>query len=142
MLVVFTYFYLAMIFLVEGFGVNRGRELVLLLIVTMPLFLVLGSLISKKNLFVSRVTGLFLIVFIVLSLIPTLFSIDRQISFEQWLYLLSLVLIYVWSVNNKQILRRWLDLFIIVMGVVLCCVSRFFQLFPTILKKRERNIKN
>jgi len=132
MLVVFTYFYLAMIFLVEGFGVNRGRELVLLLIVTMPLFLVLGSLISKKNLFVSRVTGLFLIVFIVLSLIPTLFSIDRQISFEQWLYLLSLVLIYVWSVNNKQILRRWLDLFIIVMGVVLCCVSRFFQLFPTI----------
>ena len=103
---VFVFFLLAA-FLFEGLGINNGREVAYNLILLMPFFLFFPRIIFKsgrKIVFPLKFSALWLL-FIVFSLISSVFSVNLQNSFQNLFLYIALFLVFIFVFNYKDLVR-------------------------------------
>src|SRR3990167_11187540 len=88
-------------FTLEGSGVSRGREIAFLLILASPFFLLLTDFLNHRVLSAPKVLAVLTAAFLFFCLISTIFSGDKQTSFEYLLLYLSLSLVALSIYNHK-----------------------------------------
>jgi len=118
-------------FVLEGLGINRGREVAYMLILAMPFFLFIPYFIFKEKrdiVLPQRLTFLFLI-FIILSAVSSVFGVNLQNSFENLVLYVSLFLVFIFVFNNKDILKSFMVPSVLILGFTFSIFSMFASLF-------------
>jgi len=114
------------IFLTEGLGLIRQQDYFGLFYTGITIFLTL--FLIKKKAVVPLFFSAFYLIFLIFSLISSLnFSLDKEISFQWWLFYLSCFLIFVFFYNFKETGKA------VVRKILLFSVPLFVFLF--LLKK-------
>lgn len=112
-----------LVLVLEGLGLNSGREATFIISITIfPLLLCLMSIMKKQIAFPAKST-LFFLLFLISSLISTLFSKEPSQSIPYFFYLISLFSVYIFSYNYKSILEKYLINVILSIAVLFCLYS-------------------
>ncbi len=112
------FLFLGTIFLGEGLGIEGGRETAYFLILAMPFLIYLIALINKKKIvFPKKITILF-ILFLILSAVSTTFAVNIQRSFEYFLYYVCIFLVFIFTYNFQEELKKNLFILIVVLSFV------------------------
>lgn len=132
--------------IIEGLGVFSERTYLGYYYFILPLCLFIFSLIKKKPIRFPTVASICFGLFLIFSLISALnFSVDRQISFEWWLFYLANFLVFIFFYNFKSEAEKIIKS-IIVMATVIFVISFLLKvLFPSFfliknLPAREFNL--
>lgn len=117
--------------MVEGLGINNGRQVVYNLILLIPFFLYIPNFISKNDnkILAPLNISIAFSVFFIFSFISAIFSKNLQNSFEQLFSYLALFLIFTFAYNNKDLLRNIVISLIFVLAFVFSVFSLFASFF-------------
>lgn len=130
--ITFLLFFIS-IALLEGLGVPNGREVAFYLILVMPVFLMLADLIDKRTtLYPVKLSFLF-ILFLILTAISTVNSLDFSRSFPQLFFYLALFLIFLWTFNHQDELKGMVIFLIFSLSVVFSIYSLFPLIWPSLI---------
>jgi O-antigen ligase len=124
-------FFVSDIFLFEGLGINNGRETAFYLILLMPFFLFIPQFISdfgKKILFPVRFTAIFSL-FMIFSLVSSVFSVNLQNSFQNLFLYIALFLIFIFVFNHKELVKNSVLHLIFVLSFIFSIFSLFINFF-------------
>ena len=118
------YLFLFAILIFDGIGIKGGLEIAYYLTLSTPLFLYLGSFIFSEFEFKINSKVLKSIIFFsIFIFISTIFSVDRQNSFQSLLIHTAIILIYIWVVNYRIRLVKYLKSFLIIIGTLFCILA-------------------
>ena len=132
--------------IIEGLGVFSQRTYLSYYYFILPLCLFIFSLIKKKPIRFPTVASIFFILFLIFSLISSLnFSVDKQISFEWWLFYLANFLVFIFFYNFKSEAERIIKSVIVMATVIFVAGFLLKVLFPNFfliknLPAREFNL--
>jgi len=102
----FVSVFLVSILLLENLGVQFGRDMSLLLIIlSAPLFFA-GILITKRKIVAPKNASIFFVIFLIMSFISSIFSVDIQASMRYSLYLIALFLVFLYSYNHRKLIEK------------------------------------
>lgn len=118
--------------IVEGFGIPFGHEAAVLLSIIFIPVLFVHMLFHKKFIFPKKATLLFLI-FLIITLISTAFSVNVSNSFQYLLFLLSMFLAFLISYNYKKQLEKPLI-------ILIFTSSALFTIYYLILSSHLLNL--
>ena len=124
-------FFLLVVFLFEGLGVNNGRQVAYYLILLMPFFLFIPQLVSgtgKKILFPLKFSVLFSL-FIVFSLLSSFFSVNLQNSFQNLFFYLALFLVFIFVFNYRELVKSSVLYLIFALSFIFSIFSLFITYF-------------
>ena len=124
-------FFLFAVFVLEGLGINNGRQVVYNLILLMPFFLFIPHFLFKEKheiVFPKKLSFLFL-TFFVLSAVSAVFGVNLQNSFENLVLYLSLFLVFIFAFNNKEILKSLIVPSVFILGLTFSVFSMFANFF-------------
>ncbi|MBI5123624.1 O-antigen ligase family protein [Candidatus Roizmanbacteria bacterium] len=117
--------------IIEGLGVFSQRTYLGYYYLILPLCLFIFSLIKKKPIRFPTIASIFFILFLIFSLISSLnFSVDKQISFEWWLFYLANFLVFIFFYNFKSEAERLIKLVIVMATVIFVAGFLLKVLFP------------
>lgn len=122
-------FVLTLIFLLEGLGLPFGHQAAYFLILALPLFLFSIDKSHSKEIISPKQLTLLGIIFILSSFVSTIFSANKQTSFEKTLLYLTLALLFIYSFNHQEYLRKKIIQFILIFSSLFTIVSLFLR-FP------------
>jgi len=112
--------FLVAIFLMEGLGFFNGRELALIIILMMPFFIYFNTLIERKKIVVPEKMTILFTAFLLFSAVSTLLAVNKQQSFEYFLYHTALFLIFVYTYNfKKELTKSVVNLIFLLSGIFL-----------------------
>ncbi len=125
------YLFLSLIAFFSGLGIERGGEIAFVLLIVAPFFLFsLDFLDKQKIIFPKKVTLLFLVLLIFIS-ISNFFSLNFKTSFGISIGCFSLFLFFLYGTNHQQALKKSLPIFINLISVFFIIVSFFVKHIPT-----------
>ncbi len=94
------------IFLIEGLGFSKGREIVYFLILALPWVLYFFDFSTNKKIVIPRLFALVSLVFFLLLIVSTVLSLNIQRSFEYLLLLSSYFLVFIYAYNHKEAISK------------------------------------
>lgn len=93
--------------LIEGMGAVTNRNYFVLYYSVLPIIFFIYAVLTRKKLVFPLVSGTLFLLFLLFSLVASLnFSVDKQQSFELWLFYLSAFLVYIFTYNCKELGSR------------------------------------
>ncbi len=113
--------FLCLIFFFEGLGLKYGQGITFFIIIFTPVLLFYKS---KKIYFPKKITILYLI-FLFLSLLSTITSVNTRVSFEFWLILSASFFFLVYSFNNQDAIKKILPIILLLLSFLLIISSIF-----------------
>ena len=116
-------------FTLEGSGVSRGREIAFLLILASPFFLLLTDFLNHRVLSAPKVLAVLTAAFLFFCLISTIFSGDKQTSFEYLLLYLSLSLVALSIYNHKDEVTNVLPKLIVSLAFLFSLLTLAIKIF-------------
>ncbi len=122
----------------EGLGIQFGREITIFLIIfASPIFFV-HMLFRKKEIIFPKKAGFLFLLFIICTLISTVFGVSAQKSVQYTLYLISLFLVFLISYNFKAQLEKPIIIFIFILSFLFIFYSIFldFHLFNLLIPQK------
>lgn len=130
--IILFYSLLLIIFLFEGVGIARGREIGAFFLISFPFFLFLFDVIDGKEIILPFWITFFYSAFLFFSVLATLFSQDlvRSIFFIQMYFSVFLVFIYI--INRKAFLEKYFLPFLLSLSI-------FFSIYSLFVNVAERN---
>lgn len=128
--IVFPLFFM-LAFMLEGLGINNGREVAYGLILLMPFFLFIPHLISKNNkkIVIPTTISLKFLIFLIFSLISMVFSVNMQNSIENLFLYVSLYLVFVFVFNYRDEVNKIILFLIFTLSIVFSIYSLLVGLF-------------
>ena len=97
--------FLLLVLLLEGIGIPNGREISYFLILFLsPIFLIYILFFKKKFIFPWK-TGILFMIFIVSSIVSSLFGINIENSLHYSFYLISVFFVFLFAYNSKSSLK-------------------------------------
>ena len=125
-------FFLFVVLLIEGSGIEFGREISLYLILFAPIFF---FLINKEKIYIPKKAGAISGLFLITAAVSTLASEDLSRSLPHFLFLLSIMLLVLYAYNNKDDIKKNLPAIVyslsaIFTGILLLKQFLNFSLFP------------
>ena len=133
-------------FIIEGLGVFSQRTYLNYYYFILPLCLLTFSLIKKKPIRFPAIASICFVLFLIFSLISSVnFSVDKQISFEWWLFYLANFLIFIFFYNFKSEAERIIKSVTVMATVIFVAGFLLKVLFPNFfliknLPAREFNL--
>lgn len=127
--VLIFYFFVTFIFLLEGLGLRMGREMAFILILIAPFFLFLLDIINKFKIIIPRTLTLLYGGFLLFTAISSALSVNAHKSFLYLLFYSSLYLIFLYVLNHKRDLQKYLIIFIFVITIIFSLYSLFLNYF-------------
>ena len=123
-------FFVLVIFLFEGLGINNGREVAYCLILLMPFFLFIPQFISKgkKIVFPAKFSFIFFL-FLIFSLFSSVFSVNLQDSFQNLFMYVALFFVFIFAFNHKEFLKNLVLYLIFVLALIFSTFSLFINFF-------------
>lgn len=121
------YLFLSVIFIFEGLGLPRGREISFYLILVMPFFLYFLEFILKKEIVIPKKLSVVYSLFILLSALATFISINQERSFPYLLFYISLFLIFLFVINNAESIKKYLIPFVFGFSFLFLSYSVFLK---------------
>jgi|GEM_PF-3895745 len=124
------YFFLLLLFLSDVFIFERLPNLNFYITLFFPILLYLGSVIKNKKISLPKIS-IFYLLFLVFSGVSVMLAIDKQTAFESLLVYISAFLIFIFSFNYQQEIKKYFSKFIIflcLLATVLFIVNGFFHL--------------
>lgn len=119
-------------FIAEGIGLRIPRQTILLAYFFIPSILLILHILKNRTITLpSRATFLAVLSLIGANIAFFFFSLDKQTSFEHFLYFLSLFLIFIYSYNHREEAQGNLFLFIGILSTLFTLYSRLVPLFVT-----------
>lgn len=115
--------FLSLIFLVEGLGVKNGHYIALFLIFVAPMFLFSSQLASEKKYNFPKIPTLLFLGYMLFSIVATIFSRNISNSIEYILLYSSLILVFLYAYNNKNIVKKFLLPIIFALSILYINVS-------------------
>lgn len=119
------YFFLTLIFLLEGLGWRGGRDAAFALVLIMPVFLYLLDVILGQKIIFPKTPTILYGGFLIFSAISTIFSLDVMRSFWYLLFYCSLGLVFIYVCNHREMLQRYIVPFIFTISFLVCMYSLF-----------------
>ena len=113
--------------IIEGLGIGSGRTISYYLILILPFFLFISSILTNTGariVFPQKFSLLWMIFFI-LSVVSSVFSVNLQNSFEDMLFYLATFLIFIFVYNNKEILKAVILKIVFAVAVIFSLFSMF-----------------
>lgn len=115
--------------IIEGLGIFSQRTYLGYYYFILPLCLFIFSLIKKKPIRFPTVASICFILFLIFSLISSVnFSVDKQISFEWWLFYLTSFLFFIFFYNFKLEAKKIIKT-VIIIATVIFIINFLFKLF-------------
>jgi len=114
---VFFFISITGIFLSEVFNFYDRLELGLFLVLLTPFFLFLLSKIEKKKIIIPFKETIAYLIFLIFSVISTVFAIDKEIAIKSLLIYTSGYLFFIYSFNYQENLKKYFKWFLIVISV-------------------------
>jgi len=127
---IFFYLFLTLLFLTDIFIFENLFKLSFYLALIFPIFLFLIAKIKNKKIFLPKIS-LFYILFFVFSGLSMIFAIDKETAFEFLLIYISAFLIFIFSFNYQDELKKSFSKFIIFLCVfasILFLINNIFHL--------------
>ncbi len=113
--------------IIEGLGIGSGRTISYYLILILPFFLFISSILTNTGariVFPQKFSLLWMIFFI-LSVVSSVFSVNLQNSFEDMLFYLATFLIFIFVYNNKELLKGVILRIVFGVAVIFSLLSMF-----------------
>ncbi len=125
------FFLVVVPFFIEGTGMVTNRNYFILYYLLLPFVFFIYALLTRKRLVFPVVSSVFFLLFLLFSLVSSLnFSVDKQQSFELWLFYLSAFLTYIFFYNYKELGYRTIRAVVLWGGVVFVSLYVFQLIFP------------
>ena len=131
---------------IEGLGIFSQITYLSYYYFILPIALLIFSLIKKKPIHFPTAASICFILFLIFSLISALnFSVDKQISFEWWLFYLANFLIFIFFYNFKLEAKKIIKSVIVIATAIFIAAFLLKVLFPNFfliknLPAREFNL--
>lgn len=123
------YFFLTLIFILEGLAWNGGRQAALALIIVMPIFLFLLDLLLHNKIALPKTSALLYGGFLAFSVLSTLFSLDRMQSLQYLLLYAAVFAVFIYVLNHQDELKKGLPPFLYSLSFFLIVYSVILRLF-------------
>lgn len=124
----FVSFFLVSILLLESLGVGFGRESTFLLIITLSPIFFIHMIFSKKKIVVPKNASILFVIFIIISIISSVFGVNILGSIKHSLYLIALFLVFLYSYNYQRSLEKPITILIFSISILLTFYSLLLRL--------------
>lgn len=110
----------------EGIGVAQTQSYFLLSYLVLPVSLYLSMVFSSLRMKLPPKFMIGVLFFFIFSNVSTFyFSLDRQVSFERYLFFISLLLIFIFSYNHKKVMQTVVPYILTLLGLIFSVFSLF-----------------
>lgn len=126
---IFFVIFISLIIFFEGTGIGDGRQLAYHLVLIMPFFLFMLDIIRKESIVIPKKISIFFFFFLLLSVAPTVFSVNIQHSFELNLFYVVTFLMFIYAYNHKIDIVKPLTILIVVFSFIFYTYSSLINVF-------------